>query len=146
MKSIRATVLHRKWMKADPAYARAYAELGEDFRPKAVARATVESKLQADSRLVSTKADYVRRLEGNGLLVRRQSGTEETIEYILDPLAECLAAFEHARQCGSDTQRWSALISEVAQRGENARGFMLALRMNHAAYARALGFPPVEFL
>lgn len=123
----------------------AFAELGEDFRPKAVPSSVIDLAIQADARLASSTFNFVRRMEGNGLLVRRQAGAEESIEYILDPLAECLAAFEHAKRCGSDTQLWLSLITRITARGRESRGFMLALRMNHAAYAQMLGFPPVCF-
>lgn len=123
----------------------AYVELGDDFRPKSVLRSVLDLALQADTRTSSSKVDFLRRMEANGLLVRRPAGTEEAIEYILDPLAECLAAFEHARLCGSDAQRWLSLLAQVADRGEDAKGFMLALQMNYAAYAQPLGFPPVSF-
>jgi len=123
----------------------AYVEVGDDFRPKAVPRSAVDSALQADSRLASSNIDYVSRLEANGLLTLKLVGTEQMLEYVLDPLAECLAAFEHARLCGNDRQRWSSLMARLAEYGESAKGFMLALRMSHAAYAPAFGFPAVEF-
>lgn len=123
----------------------AYAELGEDFRPKPVRRADIDSAIQGDARLAASGVDWVLRMERNGLLVRKQVGAEEAIEYIIDPLAECLAAFQHARLCGGDLELWLNLISRVVARGGNAKGFMVALRMNHAAYVRELGFPPVTF-
>jgi hypothetical protein len=40
---------------------------------------------------------------------------------------------------------WCALILRVVGMGESAKGFLLALRMNHSAYKEALGFPQVQF-
>lgn len=49
-----------------------------------------------------------------------------------------LAAFEHVRKCGSDELRWKDLLARVALQGESAKGFLLALKMNHAAYSQDL--------
>ena len=124
----------------------AFVELGDDFRPKPVSAATVQQALIAEPMLPeTTSVGFLQRLQDNGLIVRRIVGTVSSVEYILDPLAECLAAFEHARRCGSDQTQWSDLIHRVSARGEPAKGFMLALRMNHAAYADVLDFPHVTF-
>ena len=123
----------------------AYFELGSDFRPKAVSAAEVAAFLAADAIVAAQKHDYLKRLQDNGLVVRYLVGAEARVEFVLDPLAECFAAFEHARRCGTDEAEWADLLQRVQARGENASGFMLALRMNHAAYALALGFPAVAF-
>ena len=123
----------------------AFLELGDDFRPKPVSAAIVQQVLMAEPMLPETESGFLQRLEENGLIVRRIVGTVSSVEFILDPLAECLAAFEHARRCGSDQAQWSDLIHRVSARGEPAQGFMLALRMNHAAYADVLDFPHVNF-
>lgn len=120
-------------------------ELGDDFRPKPVDAATADSALGADVKLASTKIDFLQRFQENGLLNRTTVGDESFVEFILDPLAECLAAFSHARRCGSDPAQWGMLVRQVAARGDLAQGFMLALRMNHNAYATQFQFPPVAF-
>jgi hypothetical protein len=123
----------------------AFLELGDDFRPKAIPAAEVSAVLAADPIVSAQKHDYLKRLEDNGLVVRYLIGAEARVEFVLDPLAECFAAFEHARRCGSDASKWTELLQRVEALGENASGFLLALRMNHAAYAEALGFPNVDF-
>ena len=123
----------------------AFVELGSDFRPKAVERTLIEAAIQADRRFAATKISFVRRLLDDGLLVSRHVGAVEMIEYVLDPVAECLAAFEHVRRCGADCERWAQLLKEVAAHGESAWGFELALRMNYAAYAEPLQLPLVRF-
>lgn len=123
----------------------ACAELGEDFRPKRVDDAKVNQALMADARIQASHIDFIDRFEQNGLLSRRTVGTESSVEYLLDPLAECLAAYVHARACGAVRERWEALLQQVAAQGEGAQGFIAALRMNHEAYAVAFGFPPVAF-
>ena len=65
--------------------------------------------------------------------------------FVLDPLAECLAAYEHATRCGTDAKKWAELLTRVAERAGPSSGFLLALRMNHAAYGPAKGFPEVTF-
>ena len=99
----------------------------------------------ADQRIEASQIDFIDRFEQNGLLSRRTVGTHSTVEYLLDPLAECLAAHVHARACGESRERWDALLRKVAERGEGAQGFLAALRMNHEAYAQELGFPQTVF-
>ena len=123
----------------------AWVELGEDFRPKPVARSLLVSALGGHAAIAKSGVDYLERMELAGLLVTRKYGGEVLVEFVLDPLAECFAAFEHARRCGSNPQCWADLVSKVSELGDGASGFMQALRMNHAAYGRALGFPVVEF-
>lgn len=120
-------------------------ELGDDFRPKPVDAATVDSALGADAKLASTQIDFLQRFQENGLLNRTTVGDQSFVEFVLDPLAECLAAFSHARRCGADSAQWDLLVGQVAARGDLAQGFMLALRMNHNAYATQFQFPPVAF-
>ncbi|HMG53440.1 MAG TPA: hypothetical protein VK601_08155, partial [Kofleriaceae bacterium] len=120
----------------------AFAELGDDYRPKPVSLQAVARELEAS---LGNKLDYVARMEACGLIVRRVRGTDAFIEYMLDPVAECLGAHEHARRCGTDPGKWQDLIAKVAARGDASRGFLTALRMNHAAYGDAMQFPPVAF-
>jgi hypothetical protein len=120
-------------------------ELGDDFLPKRVDDAKVNQALMADERIKASQIDFIDRFEQNGLLSRRTVGAESTVEYLLDPLAECLAAYVHARACGSSQEHWDALLGRVAGLGEGVQGFAAALRMNHEAYAREFGFPNVVF-
>lgn len=123
----------------------ACAELGDDFRPKRVNDATVHRALMADQQIQATGIDFIDRFVQNGLLSRRTVGFESSVEYLLDPLAECLAAYAYALQCGGSAERWNALVQHVAGMGTGAQGFMAALRMNHEAYAKDFGFPAVAF-
>jgi hypothetical protein len=123
----------------------ACAELGDDFRPKRMNDATVHGALMADPQIQATKVDFIDRFVQNGLLSRRTIGFESSVEYLLDPLAECLAAYARALQCGGSLERWNALVQHVADLGTGAQGFMAALRMNHEAYAKDFGFPAVAF-
>lgn len=123
----------------------AFVELGDDFRPKPVPVAQVEQALRSDARLAGSSINFPGRLEDNGLLVRHISGAEATVEFILDPLAECMAAFEHARLAGPAPGHWQLLIDKISARGQDAKGLMLALQMIHSAYGTALGFPVVTF-
>ncbi len=70
----------------------ARAELGDDFRPKRVNDAIVQQALMADPNIQASKVDFIERFVQNGLLSRRIIGFESSVEYLLDPLAECLAA------------------------------------------------------
>lgn len=123
----------------------ACAELGDDFRPKQVDDATVHQALMADQQIQATGIDFIDRFVQNGLLSRRTIGFDTSVEYLLDPLAECLAAYAHARHCGASRERWDMLVQRVVAMGAGAQGFMAALRMNHEAYAKEFGFPTVPF-
>jgi len=123
----------------------ALVELGDDFRPKPVPRTAVETMLGSDVEIAKSEIDYLDRMLGSGLLASRKRGGQLLVDFVLDPVAECFAAYMHAVQCGSDAVKWRELLDRVEARKENAPGFMLALRMNHAAYREALGFPEVEF-
>jgi hypothetical protein len=123
----------------------AWVELGEDFRPKPIPRSLFETALAGHEGIAKSGVDYLSRMELAGLLVTRTYGAETLVEFVLDPLAECFAAFEHAKRCGSAPDCWAELIKKVNDRGESAIGFKEALRMNHAAYGRVLGFPGVDF-
>jgi photosystem II stability/assembly factor-like uncharacterized protein len=120
-------------------------ELGDDFRPKRVNDATVHQALMADPQIQASKVDFIDRFVQNGLLSRRIIGFESSVEYLLDPLAECLAAYALALQCGASLERWHALVQRIAGMGTGAQGFMAALRMNHEAYAKDFGFPSLAF-
>jgi len=120
-------------------------ELGEDFRPKGVGDDKVHQALMADQQIEATGIDFIDRFVQNGLLSRRTIGITSSVEYLLDPLAECLAAYMHACRCGTSHELWDQLIQGVNGMGAGAHGFMAALRMNHEAYAQEFGFPPVVF-
>lgn len=122
----------------------AFVELGEDFRPKPVSRYLLREKLKETSSVLG-EIDFLERMIGSGLLVERKYGADAVVEFLLDPLAECLAAHEHAARCGTDPSKWKELIAQVQNRAESASGFLLALHMNHAAYRHVKGFPEVEF-
>ncbi len=63
------------------------------------------------------------------------------VAFALDPIAEYVAAFAHAEDCGRDERRWSDLRAKVAEQGDDAAGFGEALRVTHEVYSRDLGWP-----
>jgi hypothetical protein len=123
----------------------AFVELGSDFRPKHVPRDTMRQAFENQSRWDKASVDPLTRMVSSGLLVTRQVGAEVLIKFALDPLAECLAAHEHARHCGPDLARWLELLARVKQQGEHGQAFLFALHLNHAAYGAAQGYPPLSF-
>ena len=122
----------------------AFVELGEDFRPKPISKFLLREKLR-DHCGVLGDIDFVERMTGSGLLVERRHGTDALVEFVLDPLAECLAAYEHAARCGTDPAKWALLLARVVDRAKSGSGFLLALHMNHAAYRQVKKFPEVKF-
>lgn len=101
-----------------------------------------------DGRLLVRTTSTLRRWTAfvRAVLVRRTPyGGNTFIRFALDPLAECLAAYEFAVRCGEDPEKWKELLRDALKDREGTRGFMLALQMNHAAYREAYRFPPVAF-
>jgi ribosome-binding protein aMBF1 (putative translation factor) len=64
MKPIRATDLHRKWMKTDPAYAKEYAALEEEY-------ALASAMIAARARAGLTQAQLARRMKTTQAVVAR---------------------------------------------------------------------------
>ncbi len=92
--------------------------------------------IKSDSGAIQANGAHLARFVENGVLIRRLSGTDEIFRFVLDPLAEMLAAVRWARDCGSDVERWRELVGRVTRLGGVAAGFGSALRVVHATYWR----------
>jgi photosystem II stability/assembly factor-like uncharacterized protein len=115
-------------------------ELAEDFRPKEMSRAAAETTLVRTGRYTQEAvAQHVGALIQNGIITEQRTGDTTTIKFILDPLAECLAAHGHAKAAGADAAAWERLVDRA--RGLGAEGFLQALHMNYAAYRGKPGYP-----
>ena len=81
MKEIRASDLHRKWMKNDPAYRREYEALEEEF---ALAAAMVEARKRSGL----TQAQLARRMKTTQAVVARlESGRTKPSTRTLERIA-----------------------------------------------------------
>jgi hypothetical protein len=58
------------------------------------------------------------------------------LRFVVDPIAESMAAIAWAKDCGSDAGRWNDLINEVRSKGEGASGFLIALRLTWEVYRK----------
>lgn len=95
-KEIRATDLHRKWMKNDPAYAREYKALEEEF-------ALADAMIKARSRAGLTQEELAHRMKTTqATIARLESGRVKPSTRTLERLAAATGtrlriSFEPAR-------------------------------------------------
>ncbi|HZX33525.1 MAG TPA: hypothetical protein VFF03_19395, partial [Rhodocyclaceae bacterium] len=123
----------------DAAYALAIASVGERFSPQAFSRNRVMAAQKGNS--VLAEAQTFAALEKAGLLQSPvQVGNDAMYRFLLDPVAEYLAAFGYADECGGDRQRWRDLLAKVGER-EESKGFRLALENIYRAYRDLKGYP-----
>lgn len=121
-------------------------ELGDDYRPKEIHKSALMTVLQLKGDTFigarfdqDTLATQIALLVSDGLLIEGGTRSEPTLKFILDPLAECLAAYSHVRECGSDAVLWDALVRRLVALGPS--GFLAAIQMNYLAYREAFEFP-----
>ena len=114
-------------------------EIGDDFQPKRVDKKDIQAALQQSG--LNEQPDSVQRLLDNQVLESKVVGASTLVAFALDPIAEYLAAFAHAEDCGADETSWRTLWDAVAEHGDNAAGFNEALRITHEVFAHEMGWP-----
>jgi hypothetical protein len=114
-------------------------ELGDDFRPKRIAMTQLQAALQQAG--LGGGSNPLQRLLDNQVLEKKNIGASTLVAFALDPIAEYVAAFAHAQDCGRDQKRWSDLRAKVAERGDDAAGFSEALRVTHEVFSQDFGWP-----
>jgi hypothetical protein len=112
----------------------------KDFVPREFAKSAARTRLEAQGLGGAGKPDALQRLVSNGVLVERKRGTDDFLRFLLDPVAEFLAAMSWARRCAGSSEEWDALRDQVAQRGAQASGFATALALVCEAYAGLYGW------
>lgn len=117
----------------------ACAEIGENFRPNRIDRQYAEKALAKENLLVND-VNPLQRLIDNHVLEEYQEGGDFKVSFVLDPVAEYLAAFAHAKRCEKNAKAWKKLIEDIAKQGEEAKGFMTALRITYQVYAESNGW------
>jgi hypothetical protein len=100
----------------------AVAALEPDFLPKEF------TLKRARSVLGSENSDAVQLFLANGVLTKRDVGSDAILRFALDPIAEYLAAFAHARSASGEAKEWKRLVHEVEDQ-DRAKGFALALKL-----------------
>jgi hypothetical protein len=111
----------------------------DSFKPTAAARARVEAAIDTAGINPATLG-Y---LENKLRLIEVKMHVTTQVRFVLDPLAEYVAAMKVAETCGSDTQAWAELlyrIDNVISLTE-IHGFLVALRDCCAASGPELGIP-----
>ena len=61
--------------------------------------------------------------------------------FVLDPIAEMLAAVSWARECGTDVERWRELFDSSRDSEDPSAGFVSALRLVHETYWQEQRWP-----
>jgi hypothetical protein len=96
---------------------------GENFIPKGFSRDIAEPVLRAAVWTTSLKADPIKRLVENGVLIERAQGAAFYFRFVLDPVAEFLAADAYYDEYGNKAACWE----ELKQRSAGAPGFQAAV-------------------
>jgi hypothetical protein len=111
--------------------------LGEDYIPKEVTRERLEEALKAVGEAITESNDPLKRLELNGVLAIRRQGAAKLCRFALDPMAEYIGAEAIGDDCGTDREKWKAVLESSA----GALGFQYALRLTLQAYGAWRGWP-----
>jgi hypothetical protein len=133
------------------ARALARAALGEDYLPQEVTIGAARSVLKGKGWLDQSRIDPIERLKLNGVIVPRDTGTSQSLAFVLDPVCECLGAESHvdeileagdrseteviwpsdepAGHLGRAEEAFNALRDRVAAAGEPARSFLHLLEI-----------------
>jgi hypothetical protein len=113
--------------------------LGESFMPSEFSRKEARSVLTLVKE-IPIGTDPIERLVENGVLVEYQVGSSSVLSFLLDPIAEYLAAMAWARECGRVEERWRGLCQSLIDLGRQADGFEVALHSVVQAYGQRLGW------
>jgi hypothetical protein len=110
--------------------------LEKDFVPKAFRKSRAMQVLQPNR---AEGADPIRRLIANNVIRETPVGLDTSLRFVLDPMAEFLAAWSFADECNQDQARWTKLWNRVIS--SNAPGFKTALFLVHKAFSKDCHWP-----
>jgi len=130
----------------DAALAVARSCMEPDFVPHDVESEGVEVVLDS-RRLRGDGLDPLARLIENGLLERRERAGTRSVRFVLDPVAEYLAAIDHCRELRADGDAWRELLRKLkATSGypESIRGFLSAIEDCMTTYREDFRIPELE--
>jgi hypothetical protein len=114
---------HEEMLKA--AMALAKLALAGDFVPKEFFRDEAVNMLRGLGWSGPEKTDPIRRLIDNGVLMEKSLLVFRRLRFVLDPVAENLAAAAYVRACRADP----ACLNELREKSAGARGFRAALEL-----------------
>jgi hypothetical protein len=123
----------------------AVAELGDDFVPRGISSETALAVLRADGTVGSAidrrGTDVLQRLLDNQILRSDEALGVVRVRFSLDPVAEYIAAMEHADGCGRNLVAWKELLEKVNAKVVLAAGFRGALQITYMTFRKAQGWP-----
>jgi hypothetical protein len=105
--------------------------LGEDFIPKEFFKDEARETLRAHGWTDPVKLDPIQRMLDNGILLEKTVIGHSRLRFVLDPVAENLAASAYVRQCDGDVQ----CLDELTRKAAISAGFRSAVELAR----RALG-------
>jgi hypothetical protein len=97
--------------------------LGDDFIPKEFDAAGATTELKNEGWGDPEKIDPTQRLLDNGILISKAELMNRRLKFVLDPIAEYLAAAAHLQEVRHD----SIALDLLRDRARNAAGFLTAL-------------------
>jgi hypothetical protein len=115
----------------------ALASLGDDYIPGDILlNSSLKQLLHTEPHL---KKNIIDRLIKNGILLPyRRYGSDTYLRFALDPLAEYLAAYGVAKNCGADKTNWENTYIKIKEK--KAYGFLTALEITQLTYADKCGW------
>jgi hypothetical protein len=113
--------------------------LENDFIPKEFPKESARGRLIAAGWANPERLDPIQRPLDNGLIIEKTVVAVRVLRFVLDPIAEFLAAASWSEECGNDPTRWDDLESKC----QAASGFQLALRLVKQEYSSQLGWNKV---
>ena len=103
--------------------------LGDDFIPEEF-KDDARDDLKHDGWTDQTKADPTERMLDNGILLQKTFVRHRRLRFVLDPVAENLAASAYIRQCQGDVQR----LDELTRKASVSPGFQSAAKLARKAW------------
>jgi len=114
--------------------------LESNFVPKEFARSVARERLAAYGWNEPEKLDPLQRLLDNGVLLQREAGIEGLLRFVLDPIAEMLAAIAWARELAKSPANCEKLIEALGSRKETGAGFRVAFHLVYHTYGKLYGW------
>ena len=108
--------------------------LEDDFIPKEFSKEVATDRLRVAGWPDAQKLTPIQRLLDNGVIIEKTVLALRRLRFVLDPIAESLAAAAWTEECGNNPTRWD----DLERKSETASGFQVALRLVKQKYASRL--------
>jgi RecA/RadA recombinase len=114
--------------------------LEPDFIPKELARSVARERLAAQGWKEPEKLDPLQRLIDNGVLLEREAGIDGLLRFVLDPIAEMLAAMAWARELAKSSVPPGELTAVLGSSEAAGAGFRTAFQVVYHTYGKLYGW------